>query len=133
MRARSAVSTAAVSTAAVSGLLVLLSACGASLPAAVVTPGGAGSSVGCQGWYAVAGQTLYAHLLFLGDVHAASVSARLTDGSQVAPSAPVAIASGVTRQTLPLGPVGPGVVGASASVRDAQGHTSASCRLDNPH
>lgn len=118
---------------AASALLALLAGCGTRAPAAVVTSTTGAATVGCRGWYAVAGRTLYAHLQFLGKVHAASVTAALDDGSALTQSPPVAVASGVSRQTLRVGPLSRGVVGATAAVSDAAGHARGSCQLDNPH
>lgn len=120
-----------IQTMAATGLLTLVTGCAAATPAAVV-PAGAGDQVGCRGWYAVAGETLYAHLVFFGDVHAATVSAALVDGTKFAPAAPVAVSSGVSVETVPVGPLSTGVVGASASVRGAGGR-QANCLLANPH
>lgn len=117
---------------AATGLLTLLTGCAAAAPAAVVTRSGTADQVGCRGWYAVAGKTLYAHLVFYGEVNAATVSAALADGTSFAPTAPFAVRSGVSGETVPVGPLSAGVVGATASVRGAGGRQGG-CLLANPH
>ncbi|MGN6522458.1 MAG: hypothetical protein ACTHMZ_04510 [Actinomycetes bacterium] len=115
------------------GLLALLAGCGGTAPAAVLTHAQVKAAVGCRGWYEVAGRTLYAHLVFTGDVRATSVSATLTDGSSFVPSSTVPVTAGVARQTVPLGPLTAGVVAASASVFGASPTEAAGCTLATPH
>ena len=89
-------------------------------------------SVGCSGWYELSGQTLEAHVTFVGAVRTVDVRATGQDGSVVAPDVAVAVPAGVTSRTVRVPGVADLVAAADATVK-GESTTRASCHLANPH
>jgi hypothetical protein len=88
--------------------------------------------VGCSGWFEVTGQTLAAHLIFVGPVRNLVVSTTSDNGFSPTDDLTVRIPHGVTSRTVHVGGVTRVVVGARATVDNGAG-ARASCTLATPH